>query len=47
MTWLGRSGGGFKEKEMPGILKQLKAREIENSPFVNKVLDTKGAVITR
>ncbi len=45
LIWLGRSGGGFKEKEMPGILKQLKAREIENSPFVNKVLDTKGAVI--
>ncbi len=30
---------------MPGILKQLKALEIDNSPFVNKVLDTKGAII--
>jgi bifunctional non-homologous end joining protein LigD len=45
LTWLGRSGGGFKEEEMPGILKQLKAREVNNSPFINKVLDTKGAVI--
>jgi bifunctional non-homologous end joining protein LigD len=41
--WIGRSGGGYKEKEMPGILKQLKALEIAQSPFVNKVLDTKGA----
>lgn len=45
LTWLGRSGGGFKEEEMPGILKQLNAHEINNSPFVNKVLDTKGALI--
>ncbi len=45
LIWLGRSGGGFKEKEMPGILKQLKAREISKTPFMNKVLDTKGAVI--
>ena len=43
--WIGRSGGGFKEKEMPGILKKLKALEMDESPFVNKVLDTKGAVI--
>lgn len=42
-TWIGRSGGGFKDKEMPGILKKLQAIEIEESPFVNKVLDTKGA----
>jgi bifunctional non-homologous end joining protein LigD len=28
---------------MPGILKQLKAIEIDKSPFHNKVLDTKGA----
>lgn len=45
LTWLGRSGGGFKEKEMPGILKQLKKYETHKSPFVNKVLDTKGAII--
>ncbi|HEX3080068.1 MAG TPA: non-homologous end-joining DNA ligase [Puia sp.] len=41
--WIGRSGGGYKEKEMPGILKQLKAIEIDKSPFYNKILDTKGA----
>ena len=41
--WIGRSGGGYKEKDMPGILKQLKAIEIPSSPFSNKVLDTKGA----
>jgi bifunctional non-homologous end joining protein LigD len=41
--WIGRSGGGYKDKEMPGILKQLKAIEINGSPFHNKVLDTKGA----
>ncbi len=42
-TWIGRSGGGFKDKEMPGILKKLQAIEIDKSPFINKVLDTKGA----
>jgi bifunctional non-homologous end joining protein LigD len=45
LQWLGRSGGGFKQKEMPHILKKLKSLEIERSPFVNKVLDTKGANI--
>jgi bifunctional non-homologous end joining protein LigD len=45
LTWLGRSGGGFKENETPGILKQLKAREVKKSLFNNKVLDTKGAII--
>jgi len=43
LEWIGRSGGGYKEKEMPAILKQLKALEVPNSPFVNKILDTKGA----
>jgi bifunctional non-homologous end joining protein LigD len=43
--WIGRSGGGYKEREMPGILQQLKAIEIDKSPFHNKVLDTKGAKI--
>jgi bifunctional non-homologous end joining protein LigD len=43
LEWIGRSGGGYKEREMPGILKQLKALEQDQSPFVNKVLDTKGA----
>jgi len=45
LKWIGRSGGGYKQKEMPGILKQLKALETDESPFVNPVLDTKGAVI--
>jgi bifunctional non-homologous end joining protein LigD len=45
LRWLGRSGGGFKEKEMPGILKKLKALKIKKSPFINEVLDDKGAVI--
>jgi len=43
--WIGRSGGGYKEKEMPAILKKLKVLEINESPFVNKILDTKGATI--
>jgi bifunctional non-homologous end joining protein LigD len=41
--WIGRSGGGYKEKDMPDILKLLKAIEIKESPFSNKILDTKGA----
>jgi bifunctional non-homologous end joining protein LigD len=43
--WVGRSGGGYKEKEMPSILEKLKKIEIKKSPFINKVLDTKGATI--
>jgi bifunctional non-homologous end joining protein LigD len=45
LEWIGRSGGGYKEKEMPAILKQLKQLEISESPFTNEVLDTKGAKI--
>ena len=45
LKWIGRSGGGYKQHEMPGILKQLKALETDESPFVNPVLDAKGAVI--
>ena len=45
LRWIGRSGGGYKEKEMPAILKKLQALETGESPFVNKVLDTKGAKI--
>jgi bifunctional non-homologous end joining protein LigD len=45
LQWIGRSGGGYKEKDMPGILKKLEALEIDKSPFENKVLDTKGAII--
>ncbi len=44
LEWIGRSGGGYKQSEMPGILKELKKREVKTSPFVNPVLDTKGAV---
>lgn len=45
LTWIGRSGGGYKQSEMPGILKKLQEIETDRSPFVNKVLDTKGAKI--
>ncbi|MES2648170.1 MAG: DNA ligase D [Bacteroidota bacterium] len=41
LEWIGHGGGGFKEKEMPGILKQLQALEIKRSPFVNEP-DTGG-----
>jgi len=44
-TWIGRSGGGYKQSEMPGILAKLQKIETETSPFVNRVLDTKGAKI--
>jgi len=30
---------------MPGILKELQSLEVDKSPFINKVLDTKGAKI--
>ncbi|SDE35251.1 bifunctional non-homologous end joining protein LigD [Mucilaginibacter pineti] len=43
--WIGRSGGGYKQSEMPGILARLQQLEIEKTPFINKVLDTKGAKI--
>ena len=45
LEWIGRSGGGYKEKEMPAILKKLQQLEIPSSPFVNPVLDTKGTVL--
>lgn len=45
LEWIGRSGGGYKEKEMPVILKKLKALEIKHSPFINKILDSKGATL--
>jgi bifunctional non-homologous end joining protein LigD len=43
--WIGRSGGGYKQSEMPGILTQLQKLEMDKTPFINKVLDTKGAKI--
>ena len=45
LQWIGRSGGGYKQAEMPGILKQLREIETDKSPFANKILDTKGAKI--
>jgi DNA ligase D-like protein (predicted ligase)/DNA ligase D-like protein (predicted 3'-phosphoesterase)/DNA ligase D-like protein (predicted polymerase) len=45
LQWIGRSGGGYKQSEMPGILKQLQEIETSKSPFANKILDTKGAKI--
>jgi bifunctional non-homologous end joining protein LigD len=43
--WIGRSGGGYKEKEMPVILNNLKKLEQKKPPFINPVLDTKGAIM--
>ena len=43
LQWIGRSGGGYKHAEMPGILRQLQEIETDQSPFENKILDTKGA----
>jgi bifunctional non-homologous end joining protein LigD len=43
--WIGRSDSGYKEKDMPGILSQLQKLETGQSPFINEVLDTKGAKI--
>jgi bifunctional non-homologous end joining protein LigD len=43
--WIGRSGGGYKQSEMPSILTQLQKLETDKTPFINKVLDTKGAKI--
>lgn len=43
LEWIGRSGGGFKDAEMPEILAKMQKLETDESPFVNKVLDTKGA----
>jgi len=45
LQWIGRSGGGYKQAEMPDILKKLEEIETEKSPFENKILDTKGAKI--
>jgi len=45
LQWIGRSGGGYKQADMPGILKMLQELETEKSPFVNKILDTKGAKV--
>ena len=43
LGWVGHAGGGFKHKDMPGILAQMKKLEIKTNPFNNKV-DYKGIV---
>jgi bifunctional non-homologous end joining protein LigD len=45
LCWVGRSGGGYKQKDMPGIYNKLKKLETQRSPFSNAILDTKGAII--
>ncbi|HYF30439.1 MAG TPA: DNA ligase D [Chitinophagaceae bacterium] len=35
LMYQGHAGGGFKEKEMPGIYKRLKKLEVKKSPFAN------------
>jgi bifunctional non-homologous end joining protein LigD len=37
LRWIGHAGGGYKEREMPGILKRLTDLETKKSPFYNKV----------
>jgi bifunctional non-homologous end joining protein LigD len=37
LKWVGHAGGGYKESEMPLILKKLKSLEIGKSPFANEV----------
>jgi bifunctional non-homologous end joining protein LigD len=43
LEWVGHAGGGFKHKEMPGILAKMKKLEIKRKPFLNEV-DYKGIV---
>jgi bifunctional non-homologous end joining protein LigD len=37
LMWIGHAGGGYKDREMPVILKKLKQLEIKTSPFENTV----------
>jgi bifunctional non-homologous end joining protein LigD len=37
LQWVGHAGGGYKESEMPSILKKLKSLEVDKSPFANQV----------
>ena len=43
LKWFGHAGGGYKERDMPAILKKLKAIETKKSPFVTQV-DYEGIV---
>jgi bifunctional non-homologous end joining protein LigD len=37
LHFVGHAGGGFKEAEIPGIMKQLQKLEVKKKPFVNDV----------
>jgi bifunctional non-homologous end joining protein LigD len=37
LIWIGHARGGYKEREMPIILKKLKQLKIKSSPFENTV----------
>jgi bifunctional non-homologous end joining protein LigD len=37
LKWIGHAGGGYTDREMPVILKKLKALETKESPFFNEV----------
>ena len=37
LHWIGHAGGGFKDKDMRGILQKLQSIESEKKPFVNEV----------
>lgn len=43
LEWIGHAGGGYKEKEMSGILARMKKLETNKSPFINDV-DTTGII---
>jgi bifunctional non-homologous end joining protein LigD len=42
LKWKGHAGGGFKEKEMPGILKRLEEIETDENPFDSDVEYSEG-----
>jgi bifunctional non-homologous end joining protein LigD len=42
LEWIGRSGGGYKDKEMPGILKMLQKLETRNRHLKIKCLIQRG-----
>jgi bifunctional non-homologous end joining protein LigD len=43
LVCVGHAGGGYKDKDMPGILQKLKQLEIKKKPFTNEVeTDTKA-----
>jgi bifunctional non-homologous end joining protein LigD len=42
LKWKGHAGGGYKEKDLPVILKRLKALEVKESPFDSDVEYSEG-----